>query len=83
MPAEWPGRVFVIDLHRLKPHPVTALWWRVKDLGQLLYSSDVPGVTARDRLDFWRAYRGSRRRGWLAKLVCWKGGLYSRHNAKS
>ena len=86
VPGAWPGRVFVIDLHRLAPHPWTALWWRVKDLAQLLYSSEVPGVTARDRLGFWRAYRGGRAGlfgRWLARAVRAKWRLYRRHNRKN
>ena len=55
---EWSGRVRLIDLHRLARHPWTWLWWRSKDLAQLLYSSDVLGVTARDRMQFWRDYLG-------------------------
>src|SRR5262249_30513766 len=42
----WPGRVHVIDLHRLGRHPWTWRVWQVKDLGQLLYSSEVPGIDA-------------------------------------
>ena len=49
---EWSGRVRLIDLHRLARHPWTWLWWRSKDLAQLLYSSDVLGVTVRDRMQF-------------------------------
>lgn len=56
-PAEWTGRVHMIDFHRLARHAWTAPWWRAKDLGQLLYSSDVAGVTPRDRARFWRLYR--------------------------
>jgi heptose I phosphotransferase len=66
VPATWAGRVFLIDLHRLGHHPWTWLWWRAKDLAQLLYSSDVQGVTASDRLWFWRAYRTADRLTWAA-----------------
>jgi heptose I phosphotransferase len=82
----WRGRVHVIDLHRLGRHPWTWPWWQVKDLGQLLYSSDVVGVHARDRVLFWREYLGSRRRTWRNRwlrwlvLFRWRG--YRRHNAK-
>jgi heptose I phosphotransferase len=84
--ADWRGRVHVIDLHRLGRHPWTWPLWQVKDLAQLLYSSDVPGVTARDRLRFWRCYLGTgRRRGWgrwLGWLVRLKWRRYRRHNEK-
>jgi hypothetical protein len=72
---DWPGRVRVIDLHRLGHHPWTRTWWQAKDLGQLLFSADVTGVTARDRLRFWRFYnktpparRPSRWLSWVARL---------------
>jgi heptose I phosphotransferase len=56
VPESWDGRLRMIDLHRLAHHPRTWLWWRAKDLAQLFYSSHIPGITARDRLGFWRAY---------------------------
>jgi heptose I phosphotransferase len=81
---DWRGRVFLIDLHRLARHPWTWRLWQVKDLAQLLYSSDVAGVTARDRLRFWRLYLGPDRRGWAARwlrrAVLHKWGRYRRHN---
>jgi len=82
LPEAWAERVIVIDLHRLARHPFTAPWRKVKDLAELIYSSEIPGVTARDRLAFWRAYRGKRQRGWLARAICWKWSLYRAHNQK-
>jgi lipopolysaccharide kinase (Kdo/WaaP) family protein len=80
------GRLHVIDLHRLKRHPVTSFHWILKDLGGLLFSSDVIGVTARDRLRFWRFYCGSKGRSWREHLAAWcirvRGWNYRRHNAK-
>ncbi len=83
VPESWVGRVVLIDLHRLARHRFTAPWWQAKDLAQLLYSSDVPGVTARDRVRFWKFYRsgwvGSSPGRWLLPLVRWKWRLYQRH----
>jgi heptose I phosphotransferase len=85
LPA-WRGRVHLIDLHRLGHHPWTWRLWQVKDLAQLLYSSEVPGVDARDRLRFWRLYLGAARRTWagrwLRRCVLFKWRRYRRHNAK-
>lgn len=67
-PAGWEGRVHLIDLHRLARHGVTWPWWQAKDLGQLLYSSDVEGVTWRDRARFARVYFGGNT-GLLQRLV--------------
>jgi heptose I phosphotransferase len=82
-PESWLNRVVMIDLHRLARHPIAAKWWQSKDLAQLLYSSDVAGVTARDRLRFWKLYcREWPRRppsGWLIPLIKWKWRLYERH----
>ncbi len=83
LPA-WRGRVHLIDLHRLAHHPWTWWWWQVKDLAQLLYSSEVGGVTARDRLRFWRVYLGRQRHSltgrWLRRCVLLKWRRYRRHN---
>jgi heptose I phosphotransferase len=81
-----PGRLHLIDLHRLGRHHWTAPWWRVKDLAQLLYSSEIEGVTPRDRLRFWRAYLGPRRRRLggrgLRAAVLFKWRRYRQHNLK-
>jgi heptose I phosphotransferase len=80
----WSGKVRLIDLHRLQRHPRTGLWWQVKDLAQLLYSSDVVGVTNRDRLRFWVSYLGAARRRHTSRFLRWmasvKASLYHRHN---
>src|SRR5262249_10605025 len=85
-PDSWFGRVFVIDLHRLGHHPWFWRVWQVKDLAQLLYSSEIRGVDARDRLWFWRQYLAGERRtrteGWLRRFVLLKWRRYRRHNAK-
>jgi heptose I phosphotransferase len=85
-PEGWQGRVFLIDLHRLRHHPLTRLVWQTKDLAQLLYSSELPEVDVRDRLSFWRAYRpaGPRRAldRWLRGWVLFKWRRYRRHNAR-
>lgn len=74
----------MIDLHRLGHHPLTALWWRLKDLAQLLYSSDLACVDARDRLRFARHYAGPARRNWTWRIMRWAIGVrwrnYHRHN---
>jgi heptose I phosphotransferase len=84
IPAGWSNDLSMIDLHRLGHHPWLGPWWQLKDLAQLLYSSEILGVTARDRLRFWRQYAGpDRRRGWWpwlrrGVLVRWRN--YRRHN---
>jgi hypothetical protein len=87
-PKAWPGRVVMIDFHRLGRHPWLWAWYTVKDLGQLLYSSDVPGVTARDRVRFWKLYRSGdwgtagTPPTWLLRGVLWKWRQYQRQRAR-
>jgi heptose I phosphotransferase len=82
----WRGRVHMIDFHRLGRHFWTRRIWQLKDLGQLVYSSEIPGIDARDRLHFWRAYLGNRYRpwgrSWLQRLVMFKWRQYRNHNQK-
>ena len=83
---DWRGRVHLIDLHRLGQHRWTWRWWQVKDLAQLLYSADIAGIGARDRLRFWRYYLGASRRTWSNRWLRWwvrfKWLRYCRHNHK-
>jgi heptose I phosphotransferase len=83
---KWTDQVFMIDFHRLGAHRFTWPIWLVKDLGELLYSSDVPGIGPRDRLRFWRYYlAGStmgRSAGLFRYLILAKWRRYQAHNAK-
>jgi heptose I phosphotransferase len=85
LPA-WRERVRLIDLHRLGHHPWTWPLRLAKDLAQLWYSSEVPGVDAGDRVFFWRAYRkenpGARRLGWLRACIRLKAWSYRRHGER-
>lgn len=82
----WQGQVHLIDLHRLRRHRFTWRLWQMKDLAQLLYSSDVRGIDVRDRVRFWHAYLGVERRHWLARLVRYgilvKWQRYRHHNLR-
>jgi hypothetical protein len=82
IPASWSNRVHLIDLHRLCRRRFTSFLNRAKDLAQLLYSSQVQGVTDRDRLFFWQHYRGASSRALLRWAILFKCRLYRRHNAK-
>ena len=79
VPESWANRAVMIDLHRMAKHTLAAKWFQVKDLAQFLYSSDVPGVTARDRIRFWKLYGGS---AWLRPFIRWKWQLYRRHSRR-
>ncbi len=81
--TDWSGQVYLIDFGRLRFHPVTWPIWQAKDLGQLLYSSQVDGVTLRDRLRFWRYYlKGTREIEWLRYLILFKDWTYQRHHKR-
>jgi hypothetical protein len=80
LPDDWRGRVRLIDLHRLAHHRWTWPWWRIKDLAQLLYSSDVPGVDVRDRLWFGRLYFGRQRVRLLRRLIRLQAWNYQRRH---
>ena len=83
--TSWRGQVHLIDLHRFRYHPIAWRRWQIKDLAQLLYSSDIPGIGVRDRIRFWRVYKGPRGIAprFLRILVLWKYRQYRRHNARN
>ncbi len=82
----WRGRVSLIDLHRLTYHRWMWWLWQVKDLAQLLYSSEIAGVDVRDRLAFWRDYRemgtSPRYDLFLRRWVEFKWRRYRKHNLR-
>lgn len=80
IPHSWHGRIALIDFHRLVQRNVMGVWYRIKDLAQFLYSSDLPCLNARDRIAFWRAYRRPGDGDLLRRLISWKAGRYRRHN---
>lgn len=79
------GALHLIDFHRLTHRPYLGWRWLIKDLAELHYSSRIPGVTLRDRVRFFRLYRGARGANWpqrlLARLVVLKSNRYAAHNA--
>jgi heptose I phosphotransferase len=83
---EWRGGVQMIDLHRLAHHPWSWPLWLAKDLAELWYSSEVPGVEGRDRVCFWRAYRrenpGAWSGRWFRAWVRLKARRYRRHSQR-
>jgi heptose I phosphotransferase len=83
---DWHDRVHLIDLHRLSRHRWTWPLWLVKDLAQLMYSSEIHGITARDRLEFWKAYCSSAgnpaMNHWIRRAILFKWRRYRAHNRR-
>ena len=82
----WFGRVYLIDLHRLARHEWTGPIYQAKDLAQLLYSSELPDISPRDRLRFWRYYLGGERLSFPKRCLAWfirlKWQRYRRHRLR-
>ena len=80
------ARLTLIDLHRMATHRLTRARWRVKDLAQLVYSTEgVEGLDPRDLDHFWSAYAaraGVRNLAVLRILVEAKAARYRGHNRK-
>jgi hypothetical protein len=78
------GDIHLIDLHRLRRHPWLGLRWKVHDLAQLLYSSEMLQIDRRDRLCFMRGYSGGRKtlRRKLSLLVRLQAWHFRNHNAR-
>ncbi len=81
------SKLTLIDLHRLGRHRWTALRWRWKDLGQLLYSTfGVEGIDDRDRRRFWSHYRRRMHLAcpaWQARRVAAKAARYRAHHQRT
>lgn len=78
-------RLVLIDFHRLGRHRLSHVWWQIKDLAQLWYSSELEQISDRDRLRYWRYYCGSKRGWWyrlLRGFVWLKWQRYRDHNLK-
>ncbi len=82
LPADWRGRLVMIDFHRLTRRRFLPFPAQLKDLAQLYYSADVPGIQSRDLVRFWRLYRRSERMPWLGRAIRIKARRYRSHNQK-
>lgn len=45
----WQHELHLIDFHRFNRHRLSSVWWRMKDLAQLLFSMHIDGLTHEDR----------------------------------
>jgi hypothetical protein len=74
----------MIDFHRLAYQPIMRILWMSKDLGQLMFSSEVEGINDRDRLQYWREYLGPNRHTlygrWLRRMALVRARRYRKHN---
>lgn len=81
------NKVYFIDLHRLKRHRWTAIWWQVKDLAQFFFSCEIDEIASFDRRVFWLNYckymniRNMRERI-LYNLIMIKLNLYKRNERR-
>jgi heptose I phosphotransferase len=81
------NNIYFIDLHRLRRHRWSAIWWQVKDLAQFFFSCEINEVTSLDRQFFWLNYCKhmnihSIREKFLYKLIMFKLNLYKRHERR-
>lgn len=89
VPANWTNRVTMIDFHRLQKHRIARSWHLIKDLAQLLYSSNVPGMVEADRQLFWQEYSGgnwgvtSPPAPWLVRWIRLKAARYQAHHDRN
>jgi tRNA A-37 threonylcarbamoyl transferase component Bud32 len=82
--CHWPGRVVMIDFHRLAVRPWARKYHQIKDLAQLLFSTvGVTGLTDRDAMRFRRAYHDGKNSRWLDRAIRAKAERYTQHNQKS
>ncbi len=79
-------KLSLIDLHRLKEHRCLSNYWRWKDLGQLLFSTEgVAGISTRDCWRFWISYcriAGIKRPALHARIIRLRAARYSGHNRR-
>lgn len=81
-----PGPLTLIDLHRFAHHRLSAWRWQIKDVAQLLFSTQgVAGLDERDRKFIMEAYRGRVHLTildrWFTAMVYLKAKRYAHHNS--
>ncbi len=81
------NKIYLIDLHRLKRHRWTGIWWQIKDLAQFFFSCEMDGVTTLDREFFWIHYCRYMNIRYIRKIILYylimiKFNLYKRHELR-